>query len=206
MAESFIQLPADGSGKKSHSFDRTIGGNVVHDSVAVAGEQYLASYVVGHEALASTATLDSHLLQLMAGAALNLRVRRIEIYMGALATAATLMNVAVVRLTTAGTGGTAQTARALDPSDAAAGASAMSLPTAKGTEGVRLAWSNPYMLQTVAASSQLVQPIACWDFDRIHGKPLIVPAGTSNGIAVKNLSAVAGASVLVAVYFDEANF
>ena len=204
MAEGTLQVN-EGTGKKLHTFQRTIGANTVEDEVMLLGENYLASYVTGPQAN-STATANSHLIQIMAGASLKLRIRRIEMYQVAAATTAVLMDTQLWRLTTAGTGGTSQTPNALDPSDGAAGATVMNLPTAKGTEGTLLLRQFPYMMQTVAASAQLNQPILVWDFDQLRSKPLIIAAGTSNGIAVKNVTAVAAASVTFGIWFDEANF
>jgi hypothetical protein len=82
----------------------------------------------------------------------------------------------------------------------------MTLPTVKGTEGSRVALAAPYLMQTVAASNQLVNPVIVWDFDRPRSKPLIIQAGVTNGIALKATTGTAGASVLVMVWLTEANF
>ena len=76
MAESIVQV-TEGSGKKLHTFNRTIGANSVEDEVVLLGENYLASYMI--VAAASAATANSHVLQIMAGASLKVRVRRIEV-------------------------------------------------------------------------------------------------------------------------------
>lgn len=204
MAESFIQLAPDSTGKKAHTFDRTIGANTVQDEVILEGEQYLASYTVS--AGASIATLDSHPLQIMAGASLKVRVRRIEIYQSVVATTAALGSLSIFRLTTAGTGGGAVTPALLDPADSASGATAMTLPTAKGTEGTRVWLGIVYWLQTVSASTPLPQPSIVIDFDQPRAKPLIIAAGTSNGIAIKNETAIAGASVRIVAWISESNF
>lgn len=203
MAEATIAVTA-GSGTLLHSYTRTIGGNTVHNEAMVLAEPHLASYLVSVGP--STATANSHLLQIMAGATLKVRIRRIEVHQELLATTATLMDLRLYRLTTAGTGGTAGTLAALDPSESAAGATAMTLPTTKGTEGALLGLQNPYMLQTIGASAPLIQPIALWDFDRLRSKPLVIAAGTSNGIAIKNVDAVAGGGVFINVWLDEATF
>jgi hypothetical protein len=204
MAESVVNV-TEGAGKKLHTFNRTIGVNSVEDEVVLFGENYLASYTVDTGNV-STATANSHILQIMAGASLKVRVRRIEVWQYALATAAALMDLRVYRLTTAGTGGTAFAAAPLDTTDAAAGAQPMLLPTVKGTEGILIVTGRPYMMQTIGASNQLSQPIAVWDFDRPRSKPLIIAAGVANGIAIKNVDAVAAGSIIVNVWLDESNF
>ena len=63
-----------------------------------------------------------------------------------------------------------------------------------------------YMMQTVGASAQLNEPILVWDFDRPRSKPLIIAAGTTNGIAIKNVTAVAAGTVYFNVWLDETSF
>ena len=204
MAESIVQV-TEGTGKKLHTFNRTIGANSIEDEVVLLGENYLASYTVTTAGV-STATANSHTLQIMAGASLKVRIRRIEVWLYNPATAAAITQVDLFRLTTAGTGGTVITPAVMDPAEAAAGATAMVLPTAKGTEGVLIRRAVPYLLQTVAASIGTMGPIIDWDFDRPRSKPLIIAAGTANGMAVKWVSAAAAGQVQVNVIFDESNF
>lgn len=204
MAESTI-LYTPGAGGKIHSFNRTIGANAVEDEVVLLGENYLASYMVNAIAV-STATANSHLLQIMAGASLKVRIRRIEIWQYAMATTVALMDTRIYRLTTAGTGGTGFTAAPLEAADGAAGAQPMQLPTVKGTEGTLICSGRPYMMQTLGASAQLSSPVLVFDFDRPRSKPLVIPAGTANGIAIKNVDAVAAGTVVVNVWLDESNF
>jgi hypothetical protein len=205
MPESIVQV-TEGSGKKLHTFQRTIGANAVEDEVILHGEPYLASYIQNATA-ASTATANSHLLQLMAGASLNVYVRQIRCYQTALATTAAIARLQVLRLTTAGTGGTAQSAaQALDTTDAAATATAMTLPTVKGTEAaVSLRGLTGSFIQTVPTGGTSTL-IAVFDFERFRSKALRIPAGTANGIAVKNLDAVAAATLQIEIDFTEANF
>lgn len=203
MAETFVNV-TEGTGKKLHGWDRTIGANTVQDEFVALGEPPYASYV--YSSAVSTATANSHLAQIMAGASLVVRIRRIEIIQSTLATTVTLMDTRLIRLTTAGTGGTGVTPAKLDNADAASGAAGMTLPTVKGTEGTTVAFHSPSMLQTLGASTVPFAPIAVWDFDRPRTKPLIIPAGTANGICVKNVTAVAGGGVIITVWFDETAF
>jgi hypothetical protein len=206
LAEGFINV-TEGSGKKIHAFDRTIGANTVLGEVVVNGEQYLAEYSVTTITPISAATANSHPLQIMAGASLRLRIRRIEVAQMGLATTGAMCQWALYRLTTAGTGGTAITPQLLDPADAAAGATAMTLPSAKGTEGALLWSGSTPMTQTVTATpSNFPQPFIVLDFDGLRRKPVHVAAGTSNGIALKNITAIAAATVIVTAFFDESSF
>lgn len=204
MTRSYISV-TQGSGTKLGTNNYTDGGDSKHDEVVILGEQHLASYTVSSDS-SSTATANSHLVQIMAGASLKVRIRRIEMHQNAMATTAALMETRLYRLTTAGTGDAPITPRPLDPADPASGATAGVLPTAKGTEGVLLGIGKPYLMQTVGASTPLAQPVLVWDFDRPRSKPLIIAAGSTNGIAIKNMTAVAGATIMVMVWFDEAPY
>lgn len=207
MAESVVQV-TEGSGKKLHTYQRTIGANSVEDEVTINGEHYLAHYSVSPPT-ASTATANSHLLQIMAGASLGVYIRSIEVWQSGLATVAAIDEIHLFRLTSAGTGGTAVTPQQFDQGDGASGATAMVLPTVKGTEsGNSFLKATAQFTQTVAtqgpgANAQL---LCRFDFDTLRGKGLRIVAGTTNGIAVKNPTARAGATVLVIVRFSEANF
>lgn len=207
MAESIIQVAPDSTGKKVHTFNRTIGANSVEDEVNLLGENYLASYTIPSNGFVSAATANSHLLQVMAGASLKVRVRKIEIYQSAMATAAAIMQVQILRLTTAGTGGTATGTAVLDPADAASGATSITLPGVKGAENAQPIWQGTaYLMQTIGASAPQVDPILTIDFDRLRSKPFIIAAGITNGFCVKNLTAHAAATLAIMVYIDESNF
>ena len=204
MAETIVQV-TEGAGKKLHAFDRVIGANTVLDEVVLLGDSYLASYNIVPLAGLSTATANSHLIQIMAGASLKVRIRRIEIMQTTAVTTAGLVQMVLLRLTTAGTGGTVVTPSPLDPGDAASGMTAMTLPTVKGAEAAFIAYAAPYMIQTIGASSTLANPIVVLDFDRLHTKPLIIAAGAANGVALKILSAAAAGTVEITVWADESN-
>lgn len=197
MAEGFVNV-TEGSGKKLHTFNRTIGANDVHDEAVILGEQYLATY--GISGASSTATANDHLLQIMAGSSLKVRIRRIRIYQSTLAGAVNLFAFQVLRLTTAGTGGTTVTPQPYESADGSSGATVMLLPTTKGTEGA--------ILQRSGLGAYAAHPITvAWEWTQLpNAKPIVIPAGTTNGIAVKNMTAVASAAVVVQVEFDESSF
>jgi hypothetical protein len=207
LAESIVQV-TEGSGKKLHTYNRTIGANSVEDEVMLLGEQYLPTYTIV-SGTTSLATADSHLLQIMAGASLNVYIRSIKVYQFGAATTANILFTDVIRLSTAGTGGTAGAAMSLDTTDSAAGSTNMTLPTVKGTETATVDREDAYVLQTASASlgvprSSLIHE---WDYSKdLRSKALRIPAGTANGIAVKSRVAIAAATCHIVVKFCEANF
>ena len=204
MPESLIQAAPDSSGKKVHTWQRTIGANNVEDEFTIPGEYPYASYSVDSGNV-SAATAASHLLQVMAGASLPVRIRRIRIEQFANATTGAAMALSITRLSTAGTGGTAVTPRPFDTTDAAAGATAMTLPTVKGTETVSIFEMVLTMRQTVAAAG--TQPDDFWEWTQLpNTKPIIIPAGAANGICIKNGTAIAAGTVIVTVELVETNF
>lgn len=206
MPEGFINL-TEGSGKKAHTFQRIIGANTVEDEYVIVGEPSLAEGVAATPAV-STGTANSHLAQLMAGASLNVYVRSIEIYQVGLATVAAIDEIDVFRLSTAGTGGSVVTPLPLDTTDTIT-ATCMTLAAVKGTEAANPLYRvSAQFTQTVATQSGGKQGplLAMIDFDTLRGKALRIPAGTANGIAIKNLTARAAATVLVVIRFTEANY
>lgn len=207
MAESFIPLTG-GSGYKAHTFNRTIGANSVEDDVIINGEHYLASYHGGNTAAISFATAASHLFQIMAGASLKVYVRRIRVYQMVGATAAAFAQVQVLRLTTAGTGGTALTPNPRETTDSASGHTFMTLPTAKGTEGVEVDSGTFEAIQTVPVAGGGYRGTLIFEgiYDDLRSKSLVIPAGTTNGIALKLVTALAAATGFVVADTVEANF
>lgn len=204
MAESLVNT-TEGSGKKLHTYQRTIGANNVEDEIALIGDQYLATYNASTAGV-SAATANDHLIQIMAGSTLHVQIRRILVYQSALATTAAFANLQVLRLTTAGTGGTATTPAVYDPNDAGSGATAMSLPTAKGTEGTRL-WNGSVGFTQTVPTAGISPALLDLDFDKNPRlKPIRIAPGTTNGICLKNLTAIAAATVIVDVFFTESNF
>jgi len=203
LAEGIVEVTA-GSGTKLHSWSKTVGANTVHDEFTLPGEYPYASYFALAIAI-SCATADSHIIQLMAGSSLNVRIRRITWSQHANATTAALDAIQVWRLSTAGTGGVAVTPAKLDTADAASGATAMTLPTAKGTEVTQLTQEIVVMRQAILATS--AQFDDSWEWYQKPGmKPIIIAAGTSNGIAFKHTTAIAAATANVTIEFVETNF
>lgn len=188
MAEGFVNV-TEGSGKKLHTWDRTIGANAVHDEFTLPGEFVYPSYFARFEGV-SIGTANDHVLAIWAGSSLNVRIRRIWIRQAAAAGAANLAVIQVLRTNTTPSGGTAVTMGKADSADATAGYSAATLPSTKGTEtGVPLI----VFAFDALATRPFADPIV-WE-QHPGMKPIIVPAGTTNGIALKISTAVATATV-----------
>lgn len=203
MAESSVNV-TEGSGKRLHTYDRTISATLIQDQFMLPGEYPYASYSIV-SGFTSTATTSSHLLQIMAGSSLNVRLRRLRVEQVANATGAALLSFEVMRLTTAGTGGTVITPGKYDTADAAAGATAMTLPTAKGTESTTLVWAVIIMRQAILTTG--TQPEETYEWEQHPGmKPIIIPAGTSNGLAVKIGNGIAAGTVVVTAEIVETAF
>lgn len=204
MAEAFVNV-TEGSGKKLHAWDRSISGNTVLDEFVIPGEYPLASYVVIGAAV-SIATANDHILCCNAGSTLPVRVRRIWIEQSGNATTAAITSMQILRTTTAApTGGTAVTPAPLDTTDSAAGAAGRTLPTAKGTESTLIFQVAMVWRQAVGTTTAQVDDY--WEWVQKPGqKPIIIPAGTANGLVIKSTSAVAGATVNVGMEIVETNF
>jgi hypothetical protein len=199
VAESIVQV-TEGSGKKLHTNSYTVGANTVEDEFVVPGEYPYAAYTAVATGV-SSATAASHMMQIMAGSSLKVRIRRIRINQLAAAGAVNTIDFNLIRLSTAGTGGTAVTPSKLDTADAASGATAMTLPTVKGTETTGV-WDEGMWVGTAAippANGRLE-----W-VQHTYSKPIVIPAGTTNGLAIKN-SALASATFTIVIEFVETAF
>lgn len=203
MTASNIQITA-GSGTRLATNSYTEGAVTVHDEKFIPGEYPYPSYFVQVSSI-SGATSADHVVQLMAGSSLNVRIRRIYQAQAALITTASEFSVDVLRLSSAGTGGTSVTPAKFATADAASGATAMTLPTSKGTESTTLFRRRILPVQTYATAGLSLIP--SWEWQQAQGtEPIIIAAGTSNGIAVKVTTGRAGLTVDVTIEFVETSF
>jgi hypothetical protein len=204
MAESIVQVN-EGTGKKLHTFQRTIGANIVEDEVVILGEHYLPTFVATAGGI-STATVGDDAIQIMAGAATIVRIRRIRMEQDGLVTAAAVSTWSVGRLTAAGTGGTALTPQKMDTADTLGSTAAFAVPNAThGTIAATYHFRRSLFLVQTAPVGGLGN--VAWEWLAMPGgKPLIIPAGVANGIAVRNQTARAGGSVSIEVEFTETSF
>jgi hypothetical protein len=195
----------EGAGKKVAAASYTEAGQTVLDQKILVGEQYLSTYTVNALGILTTTT-GAHLLQVMAGTGLNIRLRHIAVWQSVLATASAFADLSIVRLTSAGSGGTVITPAPHDPADTAT-ATAMSLPSSKGSLGVVILQPTVCFSQTVPLSGPNTLPLLFeHDWDGLRSKPPIISAGTSSGIAIQIVTGVATATVNIALTFTELSF
>ena len=206
---SFIGVTPGTGAKLATGPTYTENSNVVQDEKVLHGEPYLATYNALSSTTSglSTATVNTNLFQVMAGASLKVYLRSMRIYQLALATTATFgVAFDVVRVTSAGTGGSAITPAPLDTADAASGATAMSAVVTPGTLTTSVDSVVTYFLQVLPTAVTALPLMAQFNWETPRSKGLVIPAGTTNGIIVRNRAAVAGATVVIVVQFVEASY
>lgn len=205
MTDTYFEVTA-GAGTKLRTKSRSIASQTVLSPFTTLDLPTLATYTMTGTGV-SIATANDHPIELMAGSTLNNYVYRILVSQQVVATTAAIAQFRVLRVSTAGTGGSSLGINPLDTADSAAGSAGMSLPTTKGTEGAQIWADTAMMIQTVPTGGPTdATKMFDIDFERLYGKPLRIPAGTSNGICFKNVTAVAGASIQFTVVYAEANF
>lgn len=204
MGETFVNV-TEGSGKKLWAYDWSVGANTVLAEAVHAAPYPYATYLL-QVAAASGATANDHDLCLNAGASLKVRVHRIRIRQVGAGAALASYQFNILRTTTAApTGGTAITPAQHDTTDAASGAAGRSIPGVKGTESTII--FNPILtMQTALPTSGM----EVWEWRAAiaggHGKPIIIPAGTANGLVIKNITASAGVTWNMEMEFTEVPF
>ena len=200
-ADSVVQID-EGTGKYLHYVQRSIASNTTYTQAVAISEPYLPTGTVAVTTAVSLATANSHPFQIMAGPLNRVLLRRLKVTLLAGGTTAGQQAVfQLLRLTTAGTGGTSYTPRNADPADAALAATAMTLPSSKGTEG-NILWTETGLVAVASNSAQ--GPVIDIDFTRdLRSRPFTIAAGTGNGLALKNITAVAGATVHISTEHDE---
>jgi hypothetical protein len=94
----------------------------------------------------------------------------------------------------------------MDPSDAAASATAQTLPGVKGTEAANATFTTVILMRQAVSATQS-QIDDAWDWQALpNGKSLIVAAGATNGIVIKNVAAVAGGTLTGWIEYVETTF
>lgn len=206
MADTHFQVSA-GTGTYVHTITRTVAAQTAHDEVMAIGLPFLPTYSTEDGGSMNTTTISKHLWQLMAGASLNIYVHRITLWAITLAGAATIVPFTLHRLTTAGSGGTAGTpGTPYDTSDGAVGATYMTMPSSLGAEGASL-WQDRVVVPTAAPTFPGSVAVIDWKFDEMpHVKVPRIPAGTANGLALKNNAALATATYTGRIIFCEASY
>jgi len=177
---------------------RTVSSTAREAQVVLEGEGVYPTYSVVAYSIAM-ATADSHLLQVMGDGSNYTRIKRIIVAPGG-ATALGIGAFQVLRLSSAGTGGATLTPSPYDTADTYAGG-AMSLPSSKGTEGV-LVHAGVAPMSSGTVPNQLPYT---WE-PSVGGKPIILGPATSDGIVIKNMTALSGGTGIVVVEFITTSF
>jgi hypothetical protein len=190
MAVSTIGVAdADTPDKYIHTNARTISATSREDQFVLLGEPAYPTYTVALSGI-SVATTDSHVLQVMGDGTNYSRLLRVRV-IPAYATSAAATGVSILRLSTAGTGGTSRTPAPHDTADTYAGG-AMTLPSSKGTEAATLlVFPTLWFPASASGAQQFAQE---W-LAPPRGKPIIFGTATSNGIALKVSTGLAGGTI-----------
>jgi hypothetical protein len=152
-------------------------------------------------------TVASHAIAVEAGTAKRIFLKKIIVTQPGTATAAAVRTLLLERTTTAGTAGavTAEAANAtaaalskLDAGDAAFTGTVRAKPTALGTQGATIMTIPVFVPAAIAAFN----PITI-DLEQIFGKPVIVSAGVTNGIALRDPGATGGTGFGAIFIFSE---
>lgn len=115
MAESYIQLPADSTGKKLRTFERVVGGNTVHEQFTQIAEE--AAWLITTPAIAA-ASGRIYLACLNTGAGQKIALRGLWIIRTNTAVTGAAMQFDLKRIS-AIVGGTTVTPNLLDSTDPA---------------------------------------------------------------------------------------
>lgn len=199
MAESVIGAEVNGTtyNKNEHTISHSIGGTTKEDVVVVRGEAFRAAYSALVTASAVTPSA-AHLLAIEADGTNYIYITHMEMDQVAMAGAATKMQLAGFRTSTAGSGGTASTARPLDTATSAFGGLIRSIGT-KGTEGVQLLQARIDLLATQPTTG-INRPLWVWDADELTG-PIKIGNAITDGFALKVITGIATATVDISIRF-----
>lgn len=200
MSDSVIAV-SEGSGKNYRANERTIASTTTEEIYVQRAEPANPTYVAMASSIATT-TSASHLMFIMADGTNYTRIKRIYIEQVVGASAATLIQLQVFRLSTAGSGGTTVTARGLDAADTYAG-TIQTLPTVKGTEGVQLLQKRMQLLTTAQVAATTVNPTA-WEWlahEEDGRKPIVFGTTSTDGIAIKIVTGITTGTLDLSVTF-----
>lgn len=200
MAVSTVRV-TEGSGPYLHTWTRSISSVDRLDQYIQHGEPVEATYSVWTGACL-IGTANTHIVTLNSGASTYTRLVHLGLYL-ATGVGTALHQFQLWRTSSAPTGGTDVTPAPFDVADTASATSKYYNPaTATATESVQLATFSAFVgPASLVSNATLVE----WDFDRPRAKPLIIASGTTNGIALKNVSATS-ASVFAHLVFTETSY
>jgi hypothetical protein len=135
VAESYVQVAPDSTGKKLRTNETTIGANVVHEQYVMAAGFPTYYYLSGLHTAVGSAT--AHFIDVFnaSGSGTIIKIRKLFIQQSFVVQTGTGAQIDIFRTSTVCTGGTVITPVKADTSDATlhANVTARSLPTGGGT-------------------------------------------------------------------------
>lgn len=194
MAESELAV-TPGVGLNLRTDTKTISSTTRHQQVMLLGDVSSPTYTAIGIGL-SAATSASHLMFIQGDGSNYTRIHRIAVKTRGTGTAGVL-DVRVLRTSTAGSGGSTVNGRPFDAADTDPyGGTIQTLPSSKGTEGNQLLeFDLPSFASTGSVGS------AEWT-QSIRGKPIIIGTSTANGICIKVQTGIASITVDIEVEFS----
>lgn len=198
MAESELAV-TPGSGLNLRTDTKTIAATTRHQQVVLLGDPSAATYTAVGIGV-SAATSAAHLLFVQGDGSNYARVHRIKVQTRGVGTAGVL-DIRVLRTSTAGSGGSTINGRPFDAGDTDPyGGTIQTLPTSKGTEGNQL-------LQAAIPTYAATGSVGTWEWRAAdRSKPIILGTSTANGICVKVQTGIASITVDVEVEFTVTSF
>ena len=184
-----------------HTNARTIALVDREDQYVLPGQNAYATYTAIADGI-TIETTASHLLMIQADGTNYTRLLRAWVTpTDDVPAAASVVNIEIVRTTTAGSSGSAVTPAPMDTADTYAGV-VQTLPSSKGTEGAVL-WQRRVALPATAAIT--VPSVPFYEASR-WGKPIVFGAGTGAGIVFKVEAGVASATVDIVAEFITSSY
>ena len=179
-----------------HTNQRSIASVDREDQYTLPGQNAYPTYTAIANGI-SIETSASHLLIIQADGTLYTRLLRVWITpTDDVPAAASVANIQIVRVTTAGSSGSAVTPAPYDTADTYAGV-VQTLPSSKGTEGAVL-WQRRLVIPATVA---ITVPDAPFYEAHPWGKPIVFGAGTGAGICFKMVAGIASATVDIVAEF-----
>jgi hypothetical protein len=188
----------DGSGKNLETFQRTRSAVAYENQIVIPGEPAQPTFEIICTAI-STATSASHLVMIQADGTLYTRIKRIYVEQVGAAGSATLAQLQIVRVSTAGSGGSAITARGRDSADSYSG-TIQTLPSSKGTEGNILLNKRLALSNTAATTANPNN----WEWKaetQTGQKGITIGSATTDGVVLKIITGIASATVDISITF-----
>lgn len=193
MAESSLSV-TPGSGLDLRTNTHTISAATRHEQYLLLGDPGAATYTAVATGIAASTSGD-HLMFIQGDGSNYTRIHRILVMTRGAGTAGVL-DLRVLRTSTAGSGGTTVNGRPFDAADTDPyGGTIQTRPSSKGTEGNQL-------LQRAVPTYAATGSVGSFEWRQDQrGKPIILGTSTANGICIKVQTGIASATVDIEVEF-----